>query len=80
LFYSNLIIFILLSSKEAFASRTVQLSANEIERMKAERKQVNDELKEESEALEKVKAERRAIEGELLKMKLSRDTNARKLK
>ncbi|XP_060561428.1 centrosomal protein of 164 kDa-like [Ruditapes philippinarum] len=67
-------------TEEAFASRTVQLSANEIERMKAERKQVNDELKEESEALEKVKAERRAIEGELLKMKLSRDTNARKLK
>lgn len=51
-----------------------------MERMKAERKQVNDELKAESEALEHVKAERRTIEAELLKMKLNRDTNLRKLK
>ncbi|XP_053372840.1 centrosomal protein of 164 kDa-like [Mercenaria mercenaria] len=67
-------------TEEAFANRTVQLSANEIERMKSERKQVNDELKAETEALEQVKAERRNIEAELLKMKLNRDTNARKLK
>ncbi|KAL4228939.1 hypothetical protein ACF0H5_011979 [Mactra antiquata] len=67
-------------TEEAFANRTVQLSANELERMKSERKQLNDELKTESEALEQVKAERRAIEAELLKMKLNRDTTSRKLR
>lgn len=64
---------------EAFANRTVKLSANEIERMKEERKQLNEELRAESEALEQVKSERRTLEGDILKMKLTRDTSFRKL-
>jgi len=48
--------------------------------MKAERKQLSDELKAETEALEQVKAERRGLEADLLKMKLNRDTNTRKIK
>ena len=57
----------------------MKLSANEIERMKEERKQLNEELRAESEALELVKSERRTLEGEILKMKLNRDTSFRKL-
>ena len=47
--------------------------------MKEERKQLNEELRAESEALEQVKTERRSVEGEILKMKLNRDTSFRKL-
>lgn len=57
----------------------MKLSANEIERMKEERKQLNEELRAESEALEQVKSERRTLEGDILKMKLTRDTSFRKL-
>ncbi|KAL3885264.1 hypothetical protein ACJMK2_025352 [Sinanodonta woodiana] len=64
---------------EAFANRTVKLSANELERMKEERRQLNEELKMEQESLEEIKKERREIEGEVLKLKLSRDTVNRKL-
>ncbi|KAK3609355.1 hypothetical protein CHS0354_036595 [Potamilus streckersoni] len=65
---------------EAFANRTVKLSANELERMKEERRQLNEELKMEQESLEEIKKERREIEGEVLKLKLSRDTINRKLR
>ncbi|XP_052804909.1 centrosomal protein of 164 kDa-like isoform X2 [Mya arenaria] len=65
---------------EAFANRTVKLSANELERMKSERKQLNEELRTENEALENIKAERRTLEAELLKMKLNRDTATKKLR
>ena len=66
--------------QEAFSNRAVQLSANELDRMKEERKQLNDELRAENEALEKVKADRRNLESELLQMKLNRDTSNRKLR
>ena len=81
MFYLNCICIHYESSyfQEAFANRTVKLSANEIERMKEERKQLNEELKAETEALELVKNERRSVEGEILKMKLNRDTSFRKL-
>ncbi|XP_052265230.1 trichohyalin-like isoform X2 [Dreissena polymorpha] len=66
--------------EEAFANRTVKLSAGELERMKSERKQLSEELRAETETLEQVKAERRSLESELLKMKLTRDTTTHKLK
>ena len=66
--------------QEAFANRTVKLSAGELERMKSERKQLSEELRAETETLEQVKAERRGLEAELLKMKLTRDTTTHKLK
>ena len=47
--------------------------------MKEERKQLNEELRAESDALEQVKSERRTLEGDILKMKLNRDTSFRKL-
>ena len=66
--------------QEAFANRTAQLSTNELERMKEERRQISEELRTETEALEHVKAERRGLESDILKMKLDRDTSHKKLK
>ncbi|KAL5020243.1 hypothetical protein ScPMuIL_003135 [Solemya velum] len=64
---------------DAFVTRSVTLGSNEIERMKEERKQLLDEIRMERESLENVKRDKRELDGEVIKLKMIRDQNNRKL-
>ncbi|XP_056013456.1 LOW QUALITY PROTEIN: trichohyalin-like [Ostrea edulis] len=64
---------------EAFGSRTTNLSAKELERMKEERRQYQEEIRQEREELEQLKAEKRALEGDVTKLKMNKEQLTRKL-
>ncbi|KAK3096852.1 hypothetical protein FSP39_003949 [Pinctada imbricata] len=64
---------------EAFSSRGTNLSAKELERLKEERRQFQDEIRMERETLDTLKSEKRSLEGEITKLKMTRDQQNRKL-
>ncbi|XP_062607085.1 trichohyalin-like isoform X3 [Saccostrea cucullata] len=65
---------------EAFGSRTSNLSAKELERMKEERRQYQEEIRQEREELDQLKAEKRALEEEVTKLKMNKEQLTRKLR
>ncbi|XP_021366646.1 centrosomal protein of 164 kDa-like isoform X3 [Mizuhopecten yessoensis] len=68
-----------LDQDEAFSSKNNQLSTRELERLKEERKQIQEEITTENDTLEQLKTERRTIESDITKMKMTRENNTRKL-
>ncbi|XP_055887947.1 centrosomal protein of 164 kDa-like isoform X2 [Biomphalaria glabrata] len=60
-------------------AKVTSLGEAELERMRGERRQLLEELNEEQEQLDKIKSERKTIEGEVIKLKMSRDQQNRKL-
>lgn len=64
---------------DAFSSRTTNLSAKELERMKEERRQYQEEIRQEREELDQLKAEKRALEADITKLKMNKEQLTRKL-
>lgn len=58
----------------------MSLGANELERMREERKQLQEEIKMERHVVETTKKEKQSLETDVLKLKTNRDQHSRKLK
>ena len=61
-------------------TRGAQLGSMEMERLREERKQFQEEIRIERETLDSLKHERRSIEGEITKQKMTREQHTRKLR
>ncbi|XP_059149183.1 centrosomal protein of 164 kDa-like isoform X2 [Physella acuta] len=64
---------------EALGAKVSSLGAAELERMREERRQLLQELREEQGKLDTTKQERKGLEGEVIKLKMSRDQQNKKL-
>ncbi|CAL1547920.1 unnamed protein product, partial [Lymnaea stagnalis] len=64
---------------EALLSKVSSLGAAELERMREERRQLLQELSEEQGHLDKAKQERKTLEGDVIKLKMSREQQNKKL-
>ena len=66
--------------QDEFSNRGAQLGSMEMERLREERKQFQEEIRMERETLDSLKHERRSIEGEITKQKMTREQHTRKLR
>nr|XP_022323611.1 centrosomal protein of 164 kDa-like isoform X4 [Crassostrea virginica] len=64
---------------DAFSSRTTNLSAKELERLKEERRQYQEEIRQERGELDQLKAEKRALEADITKLRMNKEQLTRKL-
>ncbi|XP_078326992.1 uncharacterized protein LOC111124747 isoform X7 [Crassostrea virginica] len=64
---------------DAFSSRTTNLSAKELERLKEERRQYQEEIRQERSELDQLKAEKRALEADITKLRMNKEQLTRKL-
>lgn len=66
--------------QDAFGNRAQSLTSHELERMREERKQLQEEIRMARTDVEAFKKDKRILEGDVLKLKMTRDQNTRKLK
>ncbi|XP_048258374.1 centrosomal protein of 164 kDa-like isoform X2 [Haliotis rufescens] len=64
---------------DAFGNRAQSLTSHELERMREERKQLQEEIRMARTDVEAFKKDKRILEGDVLKLKMTRDQNTRKL-